>query len=241
LTRQVRAPAGARANREALHMGYRIRKGLHWCECSGRIVLLDMLEDRYSCLSRGASGAFLRLASGAMQAGDLEQLEPLVAGGLLVDDPANGSMEQSSRIPAALGDHVEEPDPSAAIADLCAAIRAQLRWAILLKLRRLAHIVKSIERPAAAHAMPPGDADQLLQRLISAFASASLLIPAADRCLVRAFAFRAICMRRGIRPQLVFGVRLNPFHAHCWVQLDRRVLIGDFEQVCLFTPIAAIG
>jgi hypothetical protein len=44
-----------------------------------------------------------------------------------------------------------------------------------------------------------------------------------------------------MNPSLVFGVRMNPFRAHCWVQLGGQVLIGDFEQVRLFTPIAAFG
>jgi len=48
-------------------------------------------------------------------------------------------------------------------------------------------------------------------------------------------------VRSGIYPRLVFGVRANPFRAHAWVQLEDKVLIGDYEQVRLFTPIAALG
>jgi hypothetical protein len=35
-------------------------------------------------------------------------------------------------------------------------------------------------------------------------------------------------------------VRTNPFAAHAWVQIDEEVLVGDFEQVRLFTPILAV-
>ena len=221
-------------------MAYRVREGLHWCECSGRIVFLDFLEDRYSCLPQGAGEAFLRVASGEIHAGGVGELRLLVEAGLLVDDPGAAAIAACAQIPAAIEDHVAEHGPSAA-ADLLAVIAAQLRWGLFLKLRPLAELVKNLERPSRVRGVSAGGADRLIRRLVSAFASASFVMPAADRCLVRALAFQAMCVRRGIRPQLVFGVRLNPFHAHCWVQLDRRVLIGDFEQVRLFTPIAVVG
>jgi hypothetical protein len=85
------------------------------------------------------------------------------------------------------------------------------------------------------------DADVRLHRIAAAFAAAGLVIPAADRCLVRAIALHSLCRRMGIRPRLVFGVRLDPFRAHCWVELDGLVLTQDFEQARLFTAILASG
>ena len=219
-------------------MAYRVREGLHWCRCSGRILFLDLVEDRYSCLPRTLDSAFLRLSSGATDAADLAALRPLAAAGLLVEDTAPPATPVT--IPPAIGDHCAEPGLSAA-ADVIAAIASQLRWALVLRLRPLGQIARSLERCAGRFEAPACDPDHVIGRFASAFAAASLLLPVHDRCLVRALAFRSLCVRRGVRPQLVFGVRLNPFHAHCWVQLDRRVLIGDFEQVRLFTPIAVVG
>jgi len=219
-------------------MAYRVREGLHWCRCSGRILFLDLVEDRYSCLPRTLDSAFLRLSSGATDAADLAALRPLAAAGLLVEDRAPPAPPVT--IPPAIGDHCAEPGLSAA-ADVIAAIASQLRWALVLRLRPLGQIARSLERCAGRFEAPACDPDHVIGRFASAFAAASLLLPVHDRCLVRALAFRSLCVRRGVRPQLVFGVRLNPFHAHCWVQLDRRVLIGDFEQVRLFTPIAVVG
>jgi hypothetical protein len=66
-------------------------------------------------------------------------------------------------------------------------------------------------------------------------------MPAAGRCLVRAVAAHAACCAAGVRPRLVFGVCVDPFRAHAWIQLEEQVLVGDFEQVRLFTPIAVFG
>lgn len=69
----------------------------------------------------------------------------------------------------------------------------------------------------------------------------SLVLRAADRCLVRALAVHSICRRHAIPAKLVLGVRMNPFGAHSWVQYNRAVLVGDVEQVRLYTPILVVG
>lgn len=77
-------------------------------------------------------------------------------------------------------------------------------------------------------------------RLAGAFAFSALLLGATDRCLVRGIAATRACRRRGLAAALVFGVRVDPFAAHCWVQLGEEILVGDFDQVRLFTPILTV-
>jgi hypothetical protein len=43
----------------------------------------------------------------------------------------------------------------------------------------------------------------------------------------------------GCLPQWVFGVKCEPFAAHCWVQDDNYVLNDSVEYVQRFTPIMA--
>lgn len=232
----MRARFGARAFLTA--MPYRIRDGLHWCECSGRIVLLDLFEDRYSSLPSDLGAIFRRVADGDALDGDTDAAT-LAEIGLVVDDEARQGSPPSPRVDEPVGDLGGQPLQGTTPVRVAAAIAAQLGWAVALKLVPLARIVAGFERTGTSE--PPGGADDALRRLVSDFSAASLWIPAEDHCLIRALAFRSMCARRGIHPKLVFGVRLNPFRAHCWLQLGRQILIGEFEQARLFTPIAAFG
>jgi hypothetical protein len=76
--------------------------------------------------------------------------------------------------------------------------------------------------------------------IVAALEHSALWLGSADRCLRRAIAAMMMCRRRGLAAQLVLGVRIDPFGAHAWVQLDERVLVGEFEQVRLFTPILSV-
>lgn len=222
-------------------MAYTLRNDVHWCVCGGRIIFLDLHEDRYSCLPRSAEESFLRLARGLAEPGDIDRLAPLVRRGMLTADGSPGQFGAPASIPPPSADYMDEPYPRAQTGDLLAVVASQLRWATLLRFRPLAKIVRDVREAVHSDCQPRAEADQRLARTVSAFAAAALLLPSANRCLVRALSMHAICRRQGNYPLLVFGVRVNPFRAHCWVQLDGRVLIGDFEQARLFTPIAALG
>jgi hypothetical protein len=62
----------------------------------------------------------------------------------------------------------------------------------------------------------------------------------AKQCLPRALGANALCRAAGALPTLVFGVRLAPFAAHCWLQWHEAVIVGDLEQARMFTPILAV-
>jgi hypothetical protein len=220
-------------------MPYRLRDSLFWCQCAGRIVFLDLVEDRYSCLAPDATAAFLRLAAGKAEPGESVHLRPLIARGMLVEDRTGSLVHSAADIPLTSADFASEPFPRSSLAGLAQAVTEQLRWSLLLRTRPLASVVWRARRNSRGPGAAGEGASLRVCKIISAFAAVSGVLPSEDRCLVRALAFDALCRRIGISPSLVFGVRMNPFRAHCWVQLAGKVLIGDFEQVRLFTPIAA--
>jgi hypothetical protein len=87
------------------------------------------------------------------------------------------------------------------------------------------------------------DADRLLVphlREVWAFERAKLLRTAADHCLPRSIALALRLARRGCRANLLLGVKLAPFAAHCWVQWRDQVLNDEFEEVARYTPILVI-
>ena len=62
-------------------------------------------------------------------------------------------------------------------------------------------------------------------------------LPFEGACLARSALMIAYLNRLGLQADWVFGVRLRPFEAHCWVQLDDVALNEDVERLAAFTPV----
>jgi len=61
-----------------------------------------------------------------------------------------------------------------------------------------------------------------------------------DACLRDSFTVVEFLARYGVFPTWVFGVRMNPFAAHSWVQEGSIVINDDVDHVNTFTPILTI-
>lgn len=73
----------------------------------------------------------------------------------------------------------------------------------------------------------------------AAFMSLRPLLPAQRVCLKDSLALLQVLRARHLRAKLVFGVKLSPFLAHCWLQTPTRLLNETPDRVRLFTPIWA--
>ena len=69
------------------------------------------------------------------------------------------------------------------------------------------------------------------------YRSARRLLPIAPQCLPDSLALRAWLARHGQSCSLVFGVRMNPFTAHCWLESDGVVLNDAPDRIDAFEPI----
>lgn len=204
-------------------------------------MFLDVAANRYFCLPFASEAAFLRMAAGESE--ETGRLEGLLARGLLVDAPDASALSRPVDLAPPDRDLLQPSVPEAGIGDVLAALAAEVRAAWQLKRRSFLHLVQRLDErqhpPGQADAGPYADAGAIG---IAAGAERLCVVRRkADRCLVRALAVQDRCRRLGIRSRVAFGVRVNPFGAHCWVQLEGKVLVGDFEQVRLFTPILAVG
>ncbi len=75
---------------------------------------------------------------------------------------------------------------------------------------------------------------------LSAFDSLRLFYPRPYLCLFDSLALVHFVARFGLYPDWVFGVRAEPFEAHCWVQAGNVVLNDTVERVSAFTPIMSV-
>jgi hypothetical protein len=215
-------------------MAFSLRDGVSWCLASGQAIFLDLHADRYSRLPADLEPAFLGWVSDADGALDGVAARRLVAAGVLSLGPGDAGRGPTAVAPAS-GDLLSPGSPRATVHDILAAAFAQARARRDLRRHRLVDLLSAI-RARAQHASPiePG---RKAASITSAFDLSVLLMPKTDRCLPRALAAWSMCLRAGVKASLVFGVRVEPFAAHCWVQVGDAVLVGDHEQARLYTPI----
>ncbi|ODU35108.1 MAG: hypothetical protein ABS88_01405 [Sphingopyxis sp. SCN 67-31] len=214
-------------------MGWQLAPGTGFCETGGELVFLDLARDKYLALRGEDRAAFDRLRSG--EANDSEAMTRLVDTGFLARCEGPRSIEMTrvevpARDLAAVSD--EGFSPSMALA----AARS-LRWAkAAMRPERIAATVANLGRAKAGARKDPATAANLAAR----YASCRWIIPVAPRCLIDALALDRILLAQGLRATLVFGVRLGPFAAHCWLQSEECVLTGTAADAGNYTPILAV-
>lgn len=223
-------------------MAYLLRDGLSYCAVDDRLVFLDLPSDRYFCLSPAIETEFRRLVD--TPAADGAAMERLLPKNLLVPHEGQHGISQCD-VPAATRETPGEPGKTTALDGLTAAGWI-LRCRAQLKVRGLATAIQHlIDRKAAvgndAQASLAGrDIDRTLARVAGSFQIASSFIGTHKRCLPWSLAIAHRLLSQRISPLLVLGVRLTPFAAHAWVQVDRTLIGERRERTEMFTPILAV-
>jgi len=223
------------------NMPWKLRENVHWCDCGGRAVFLDLKADLYFCLPRESNSAFLRATEDESRPRDPELLEPLIRRRLLVEVGTRARIQSPAAIEAPQSDFATGPNDRIGLSNLVRAISSELWTARLLRRRTLYDVIESVRRIEPIDRLIPRDEHRSIQRLVTASSTSAFFLRSHDRCLVRGLALHAACRRRGVATNLVLGVVAHPFTAHCWVQLGTSVLIGGYEQARLYTPILVVG
>ena len=218
----------------------RLRDNVHWCDCEGRALFLDVEADRYFCLSKSANDAFLRLANGRMQVGDAERLEAMVARGVLIETCADSVIRRPTSLERPTCDHPAASTSELGMLNLLEALAAEIRAVNLLRSNPFRNVIAIAANRGREMANPRADRDRAVGAIIASSNTISLVTRTHNRCLARALAVHSMCAKRSIGAKLVFGVIGHPFAAHCWVQLGTAVLVGGFEHARLYSPILVI-
>lgn len=215
-------------------MHHQLREGLSFCFVGDRAIFLDLPGDRYFCLSPDLEDSFRAWA--ASGGADEHAGASLVRHGLLASGSARPVGACAARPETSLLEReCSRPPPlliSAAFLHLVAAA-AGLRFAGLA-----ATIERFRLRKARVLAAAPDE--RLASDVAQAYEATALLTSSHDKCLWRSIGIARHLASLGLAPDLVLGVRLRPFHAHCWVQLGETVANDRVENVRTFTPILAI-
>jgi hypothetical protein len=217
-------------------MGYRLRTGVSFCRIADSYVFLDIAEDRYFGLPVSSEQAFARLvATGEVRAIEHDALRPLCEAGLLQAASGRTAPRPCPGISEPRASLLDDGDAAAA-SEVAMALAHRFIATHDLKKRPLARLLEGV---ADGKATIGGMAEPLTKAagVAAAFQRAALLFSAHDRCLATSIAVMRRLLAKAVRADLVLGVKLRPFQAHCWVQLGDVVVNDRVDTVGLFTPI----
>lgn len=210
-------------------MGTRLRQGLSYCLVDDRPVFLDILADRYFVLSAASSMRFMGLVDEPDRASF--DPEPAIAGLFELYDgpndvaPTTIGVPQRDVMPRRAGFSIT----SLSILSAHASAWLMLRTLPLHKMLR--HVSGT-----SVHRRKDGD----IAQCAAAFRASDAIVARTDRCLLKAIAMSLYLRRSGFRAQMVFGVTLDPFRAHCWLQDDTLLLNESYDIARNFTPILVV-
>lgn len=231
---------------------YYLSPNMYVCVAAGQIVILDLRRDRYLSLDADAS-MLLRAHIDLLSSKD----------GLLQTDPEAGIGEILSRLAvngilstvaprAADDDRHPLLAPTSAIAprppfrgNVSAHHAARYVASVIsaksaLRMRTLYGIVLRERRRTTAPSSAGGTFDPVRVALLCSVYSRLRVIATGPRqCLFDSLALKLFLAKYGLFPQWIFGVRLRPFAAHCWLQHGDTLVNDSLDFVRRFTPIMA--
>lgn len=226
---------------------FRLAPDIHCCHTGGTYVFLDLCRDRYACLTEAQAVLFQEFctASPAPAPG----VEALSFGNVLVKQGIlQATFTGSDRI-----DLFQWPAPDCSLFDLDQTewrFRASRVPAMLWSMHAASaacHKGTIQDQVARARGWKPnanvfrledsGDAAGLAREF---HAFAPFVFSTRDACRYTSLALLHYLSAAGLCADWVFGVRLSPFSAHCWLEFNGLLLTDETLTVREFTPIMAV-
>ena len=217
---------------------YAVRDGLSFCQIDGRFVFLDVDNDRYFRLTDSMDRALASYLEGD------ETPDPgmrgLIEGNILVDQPdmATGGLRRivsATRSAMEVPLSTRKPRPL----DVMEVLAIVLRTQAALKLSTLKVVLDRLAQPLQAKPLA-AELERRLSDVAAVFRRARLYVPVDMCCLLDSIALATFLRKRQLHAHVVFGVALDPFSAHCWVQAGDLVLNDTVGNVNSHTPIRVV-
>ena len=212
-----------------------LNPALSFCRVDGRHVFLDVARDRYFCLAGPLDLAFAAMVAGTLD--DAALLARLEDANLLVRSTDGRPL---TACPAAARVSLVD-GPLTAEAKLYPGLFFEMARARLsLRCRPLETLLHNFRRKKAGCLRQPKAARDELMIIAHTFARLGLFATTHDQCLPRSLALALYLASRGHAPELVFGVRLNPFKAHCWIECHGAIANSRLDEARHYTPVLRV-
>ena len=226
------------------------------CTANNYLVFLDVNQDRYSCLDRASTRAILGRIAGLSFSGNLptpptdrqsvpahEVIDALLEKSLLTTDASGALSVARDRAPEVQRELTAAPNRTVPrmVTNLARAAWSARIVERQLRLQPLKDILQQIRRRRERLAYRNSRATvRSVSDVAAAFLSVRHLIPRERVCLFDSLAMLDFMFRHGVAPRLVFGVKMDPFAAHCWLQFDDLVLNDSVENVAVYSHIMTV-
>ena len=219
---------------------YRLADGVSFGEVGGLPVFLDLHRDRYFRLDAGGMETFSELVRDEGSASRRsDRLDKLVDAGLLARSaepgaitPAPSFVPEASVLDRSPRRQQFKPVDVAEIWMGLARVRRQLGHGQLPRLVS-DHLKRKRDRGSTSKSRGA-------ETLASDFLAARRIIPVEPNCLSDSLTLARYLARRSEFPSIVFGVKIDPFGAHCWLQTGSEILNDAGDRVREFTPVLVV-
>ncbi len=232
------------------------------CLTDDTLVFLDLHNDKYSCLeSRHTApvtamlGLPMPSSEGpeAPKGADVENNEEvqevvqnLIDSGLATRDSKQGKpaefVTQYSELKEMLGYEIGEA-PKIHARHLFNFFKALITTKSLLRFASMEQLVTQVRRRKQRYYAGGGvePDNERINELVEIYKILKpLFVTVKDECLFNSLFLIEFLACYRVYPNWYFGVRLNEFYAHCWVQ-DGNVIYDDFvDRTCQNQPIMAV-
>lgn len=224
-----------------MHSFYELSRTSYLCDLRSAFILLDAARGEYFRIA-GSQYAWLReiLASGQSVSAEAEAFAfHLVRLGILTPETSGKPAAEPLRPTRALS-CIPPASPKARWFDSVRVAKAHFSAARMMQDGRFPEIIEEATRwkqdvdPSTANVPEKLDRARIFERLSPIFRSRH------DACFERSLALLRFLTQDGFRADWVFGVRDEPFLAHCWIEADGYVLNDEVAHTSGYIPILTV-
>jgi hypothetical protein len=211
-----------------------LREGVSFCRIGEQHIFLDLQTDRYFGLGRSVDQA---LARDLLEGSSTEIVRDALLQAGVLSDAGGLSLTACGKRPAS---RALPLPPRASHRSVLWALTQRLRWSLILRQAPLAQCVSRLQqrREQLPTSVTTSDAKlSALSELGRSYRQAGLIWSEHGRCLATSLALADEAIGIGVPAQLVFGIQLGPFQAHCWVEVQGMLVSERADRVAPFTPI----
>jgi len=191
---------------------------------NGEPLFLDLNSDSYFALDQKDRECFLAHRSGATGYTGEPECEDLACATRASPPPIAGSVLNLPEVPAS----------PLLIAALWRALRLARRDLARVPLADL--VEPFLAAPEEVSTRPDAQCITAAHRI----ARARTFVPQARHCLTDSLAIMRLLAAQRAPAMLVFGAKLDPFAAHCWVQSGTMLLNDHVDTIRRFTPVLTV-
>lgn len=248
---------------------YYLPKGVFLCVVEASVVFLDLHNDKYISLEPEKTTALISLLSirpEELHASTLsmfkrnavnqnresdkenchivEVAEDLITHNLLTTDPAAGVEENLTTIdipPLDLSGYEFGKTPIIKSGHIFRFFMACSAASFNLRFFSIEEVVRSVKKARnGQQKSSPSDLDKIRDLVEIYNILKPLFFTTKNHCLFDSLTLIKFMALYDIYPTWVFGVKMGPFIAHCWVQDDNFIYNEALDNAHNFTPIMAV-